>query len=143
MPDDPDTRKPLVWPDIPFDDETQSEYSEYKYSEKPKFDSEIYEYYKSMIQLRKSSEAFIYGNFEFENFDDDKNILGYRRTFNDESFLILFNNNDQQNTLQVPMDISGYRIVFSYQADADQNGKILTLPPYSGLVLRIMKFSGN
>ena len=141
--DDPDTRKPLVWPDIPFDDETQSEYSEYKYSEKPKFDSEIYEYYKSMIQLRKSSEAFIYGNFEFENFDDDKNILGYRRTFNDESFLILFNNNDQQNTLQVPLDISGYRIVFSYQADADQNGKILTLPPYSGLVLRIMKFSGN
>jgi alpha-glucosidase len=98
----------------------------------------MYEYYKSMIQLRKSSEAFIYGNFEFENFDDDKNILGYRRTFNDESFLILFNNNDQQNTVQVPLDISGFSIVFSYLADADQKGKILTLPPYSGLVLRMM-----
>lgn len=135
--DDPDCRKPLIWPDIEFDIETQSDKSDYEYAEKPQFDTSLYEYYKSVIRLRKSSPAFTYGNFEFENLGDVNNILAYRRSFEDEKYLVIFNNNEKLNTLQVPIEIPEYQIVFSYQADAHQNGKILTMSPYSALVLKI------
>lgn len=135
--DDPDCRKPLVWPDIDFDNETQSEKAAYTYDETPRFDSLMFSYYKSLIQLRKSSPAFTYGIFEFEQHGEQHNVLVYYRTLKDERYLILINNNEKENSVQVPLDIADYKIVFSYQSDEGQTGKILSLPPFSGMVLKV------
>ncbi len=73
--DDPDNRKPLVWQDIEFDIERQSDFSAYSYAEKPVFDNDMYEYYKSLIGLRKSSKAFVYGKYEMTEVSNAQNIL--------------------------------------------------------------------
>lgn len=135
--DDPDCRKPLVWPDINFDKETASEFSSYFYEYQPQFDAEMYKYYKSLIKLRKSSKAFVYGSYEFVDLDDGKNVLAYYRLFQNEKYLIIFNNNDINHNIflgdeyQLQMTFTSNNI---YLSDS-----VIYLPPFSGAVMRCSK----
>ena len=136
--DDPDSRKPLVWPDINFEPETQSDFSEYTYSETPKFDQAMYDYYKSLIKLRKSSPAFTYGEYQLLDVADGRNVLAYYRSDGKERFLILFNNNPESNSIKLPDDVKKYAIAFSYpQSNQPELSSSMILKAYSGLVLKV------
>ena len=136
--DDPDNRKPMVWPDISFEEETESSYSAYEYSEKPVFDTSMFEYYKSVIRLRKTSKAFTDGTYLFEPIADDLNVLAYYRTLADEKFLVIFNNNKNDVAVKLPLDITSYSVVFSYRNEIQELGKLFKLQPYSAVVLQVM-----
>ena len=50
----------------------------------------ILNFYKKMIQLKKSSECLIYGKYNLI-LEDDPNIFAYERILNDEKFLVICN----------------------------------------------------
>jgi len=135
--DDPDNRKPMVWPDVTFSPETNSGFSAYTYSEVPAFDHKMFEYYKSLIALRKSSPAFSNGHYEFLDTPASDRILAYRRTHGHTDYVVVFNNNPEMNEFQPekgytePVFICGEKPVFS--------NKGYLLHPYSGMVLKIVR----
>lgn len=135
--DDPDCRKPLVWPDIEFEDETQSDFSAYPYKQKPQVDPHMVAYYKSLIQLRKSSKAFVYGSYHFISLYDDKNILAYTRSLEKEKFLIVFNNNPQVNTLQLKDNLKAEKTIFNFNG-TQLIGFTLIMPPFSAVVIKAL-----
>lgn len=135
--DDPDNRKPLTWPDINFEPETQSDFSDYTYSEQPVFNASVFQFYQSIIKLRCSSKAFSNGNYEFENISDENNILAYYRSSDDEKFLIIFNNNENKTSIRLPINIVGYEVVFAYRFIKKESGKLIDFPPYSAVVFKI------
>ncbi|MBC7886180.1 MAG: hypothetical protein H7X99_11940, partial [Saprospiraceae bacterium] len=135
--DDPDNRKPLTWPDIVFDEETQSDFSTYNYREKISFDADMFDFYKSLIKLRKSSDVFVYGKYQFENVGGN-NVLAYSRQNGDEKYLVIFNNNPFVNEITLPDFAKNHELIFGYQIEKLQNSGKAFLPPYSGVVLKIL-----
>ncbi|MGZ3772296.1 MAG: glycoside hydrolase family 13 protein [Bdellovibrio sp.] len=55
----------------------------------------IFNYYRSLIQLRRSEPAFVYGNYELKMKDNPK-IYAYTRTLNKTKMLIICNLTDKQ-----------------------------------------------
>ena len=136
--DDPDSRKPLTWPDINFEPETQSSFSSYTYTETPKFDQSMHDYYKSLIKLRKSSPAFTYGEYRLIDVADGRNVFAYYRTDGKDRFLVLFNNNPESNSIKLPDDISKYTMVFGYpESNQIELSPSMILKAYTGLVLKV------
>ncbi len=134
--DDPDCRKPLVWPDIKFDVETPSHFTGYAYEYQPKFDEKMFEYYKSLIQLRKSSKAFVYGSYEFLPLADDKNILAYIREYQKEKYLVVFNNNPKSQDVLLSKTPLKLKVIFNYN-NSTLTGMILKMLAFSGVVVRV------
>ncbi|MBK8625619.1 MAG: glycoside hydrolase family 13 protein [Saprospiraceae bacterium] len=135
--DDPDNRKPLIWPDIKFDKESQSDFSSYKYEEDIAFDQDMFDYYKSLIILRKSHPAFIYGTYRIIDVSKGKNVLAYYRIQNAEKFIVVFNNNAEVNEINLPEASENCKIVFQYGKDAISLNQTMILKPFSALVLKI------
>ena len=134
--DDPDNRKPLTWPEIEFEIETQCPYSAYKYEEKPEFDRNMFEFYKSLIKLRKSDRTFVYGSYQMTDLAPNKNILAYYRTTNENKYLIIFNNNTESIEIAMPHAIEKCHKVFEFNHTGELKN-IMTLNPFSALVLKI------
>lgn len=136
--DDPDNRKPLAWPDIKFEPETQSFLSDYQYSEIPTFDQALYDYYKSLIALRKSSDAFSSGSYEFIPAQGSQKVLAYKRTNGAEEFVAVFNNNAEMNEFD-HSDTGNSQIVFKSGEHPVKVVRGYLMQPYTGFVLRIKK----
>ena len=136
--DDPDNRKPLAWPDIKFEPETQNFLSDYQYSEIPTFDQALYDYYKSLIALRKSSDAFSSGSYEFIPAQGSQKVLAYKRTNGAEEFVAVFNNNAEMNEFD-HSDTGNSQIVFKSGEDPVKVARGYLMQPYTGFVLRIKK----
>ena len=134
--DDPDNRKPLTWPEIEFEIETQCPYSAYKYEEKPEFDRNMFEFYKSLIKLRKSDQTFVYGSYQMTDLAPNKNILAYYRTTNESKYLIIFNNNTETIEIELFDPIEKYHKIFEFNHTGDLKN-IMALNPFSALVLKI------
>ncbi len=134
--DDPDCRKPLVWPDIQFDLETPSKFTGYVYEYQPTFDQNMFDFYKSLIQLRKSSKAFVYGSYEFLPLADDKNILAYMRQFENEKYLIVVNNNPLEQEILVSKTQVKLKILLNYN-QVELKTLSLKMSPFSGVVLKV------
>jgi len=136
--DDPDCRKPLVWPDIIFESESPCVFSKFEYNEVPKFDKDMYEFYKAAIKLRKTSTAFSLGKFDFDTFGDDKNVLSYYRILDETCFLVLINNNPSETMLKLPIEHKAYKLVFSYRYESEEVGKLIKMLSFSAVVLKII-----
>jgi cyclomaltodextrinase len=140
--DDPDNRKPLPWPDIAFDAETQSDFSSEPYAFTPSFDAEMHRYYKELIALRKSSSAFSSGTYELEQLSDpEKNIFAYTRKSASDSFMIVFNNNSATQSISLPLGIKvpvmAYWVGNVSQQSDQSNGITYRLAPFSAMVIRL------
>ncbi len=134
--DDPDNRKPLIWTDIDFEEESASTLSAFAYRQKPHFDQSLFSYYQSLIQLRKRSPAFSLGDYSFVQIPGDR-VLAYQRDADQESCLVLFNHQNQAETIEIPNEFKGADLLFSVenvQVNAGR-GQII-LPPFGGAVLQ-------
>ena len=135
--DDPDNRKPMVWPDMHFEPETQSNFSDYKYTYQPEFDKEMYEYYKALIRLRKSDKAFAYGDFTMQHVSHNDKILAYVRENIKSEYWILFNVHIEYNEAHLPFEKGN--IIFQIHAEHMNYENVLLMPPYSGVVIQRIK----
>jgi len=135
--DDPDNRKPLVWPDIDFENETQSEFSDYTYSEKPSFNQEMFDYYKSLIAMRKSSPVFTYGTYEMTELLENEKLLAYYRTLDNEKYLVVFNSNNEVSEVDLSKVTPKYELVFSYRCGEIEEKGHINMPAYSAFVVKI------
>jgi cyclomaltodextrinase / maltogenic alpha-amylase / neopullulanase len=131
--DDPDNRKPLVWPDMEFEFETPSSYSKYSYKEKPVFNQQMFDYIKSLIALRKSDKLWSYGNYAFVDVPHP-DVLVYKRWNETGTYYVMINKT--QNPVEFVWSEPAGAIKFTYN-EMNFIGNALKMGAYSGGVVKV------
>jgi glycosidase len=91
-PDDPSNRQPLPWPDQgPYDAEGVG------------FNEDVFEAFQRAIGARNALPALRTGDYELIGTDDDRGLIGFRRTLEDQTVLVLVNRSGE--TAEVTLDV--------------------------------------
>jgi glycosidase len=109
--DDPDCRKPMVWPEFVYDDEVahpcdrlpDCDYSRPR--DRVAFDRELFDYYRSLIQLRRDHPALRRGTYRTVLTDDANRLFAFERTYQDERIRAVFNGSWKAAT--IPPEVLG------------------------------------
>lgn len=117
-------------------------YINYNHAE---MNSELFDYYKGLIQLRKEYSAFRKADYEdvhFFNITDNEFALGYLVKHEDQTFIVLFNVDTNMNEEFILPKGEWEIIVNENEAGIETIDTIedkVTLNPSAGMVLRLSK----
>ncbi|TSA30494.1 MAG: alpha-amylase [Bacteroidetes bacterium] len=129
--DDPDCRKPLWWEGMAFDPETRTNIRKgKKLYDSVGFDREQFEFYKKLIDIRKSNPVLAIGQVEFLIAEGNK--LGYRRYDGRNEILVLFNLEPRPVSFDLPGNTGYTDLLHGGIISGDSVG----LNPLSALVLK-------
>ncbi len=137
--DDPDDRKPMVWPEFKYEDETHHPFNKKRPADKVFFDSSIFNWYRKMISLKKKEPSLSVGKINFGIIKAKKELLYYTRTLNADSLTVVINNNKSSSKFSVT------EAGIKNECKDLISGKLLspredfTLPPYGIAILKGVK----
>lgn len=141
--DDPDCRKPMVWPEFKYDTETTHPFGKPRPADEVKFDEELFKYHKKIAAIRNENKALALGNISFVLTDDQNGVLGFTREFEGDKIFVLLNNNNKVrnvssaklrellNTERLKDMVSGGKISLQHP------GEQVKLNPYQILICKI------
>ena len=96
---DPDDRKPMLWPDIEYDDEVYLPDGNKRQPDKVNINTELQAHYKKLIHMHHQNPALTLGSFTTLLTDDKKDLYGYEREYQGQRVWVIFNNSDQEQQL--------------------------------------------
>ena len=102
--DDPDDRKPMVWPEFDYDTETASPFGKIRPADTVKFDSSLFNWYQTIISIRKSNIELMLGDIKFKVINEENGLLAYKRNYNNKTSFIIVNNSSKENKLKISSD---------------------------------------
>lgn len=135
---DPDCRKPMMWPDMKFEDEHLVTGNRHlKKFEKIEPDFQMLDFYKKIISLRKKYPCLSHGKFVTYFSSGEKRVYVYSRE--DQNNTVLFAFNRESEACDVSLDISvskQFSDYFSGKIFKSKSEKLsLNLEPYSFKIL--------
>lgn len=135
--DDPGTRKPMVWSDIEYENETMHPFNKQRKDDKVRQDTILLDFYKKIITIRKSYPALTYGNIEFTIVDDENKILAYNRKYKGNEIAVVFNKSELNHKVNIPLKNKGkYVNVLNKQVyTANANILEVEMEPLTALIL--------
>ncbi|MEL6562278.1 MAG: glycoside hydrolase family 13 protein, partial [Bacteroidota bacterium] len=135
---DPDDRMPMNWPDIDFDLQDSHPFGLERPSDDVNFDQGMFNYYKSIINIRHQYEATRRGEVTLVSTGD---ILVFKRVLNGEEVYFAFNNQNQPNDSQIIDPSEALEpVFFTHGNPSEVSNEFLDgthsfeLPAYSGVV---------
>jgi glycosidase len=105
--DDPDNRKPMVWDDIVYEDETTHPLNISRKTDQVKQDIELLEFYKSLIKIRKENPALSHADVKFILADDINFTFAYSRKFRDDEIIVVFNKSKEVKKIELESEYEG------------------------------------
>ena len=130
--DDPDTRKPLLWRDLKYEDELTHPMGLDRRHDVVRPDLQQLALYKELIALRKANmPLWVEGETTWRIVDDQRRILAYERLLGTQRALVVFNAADVAQPVQIPPGT--YRQEFP--VGAVETLSQLDLAPLSAVVL--------
>lgn len=148
--DDPHTRKPMIWSELKYEDEIINEISDFRKgfaTYKVEENKDLLEFYKLINNFRAKSSALKKGSLEFLYSNDEKNVIAFSRTHNDEKVVAVFNIGSHTDNLIIPLDAkevifnelcSGEEGILKSDESADAS-LIITIMPGSVKIFRLIK----
>lgn len=129
--DDPDCRKPLMWPEYQF----STERHDFNHSGDGAVDSLIFNnnhfnYYKKLIEIRKANTVLSSGDINFIKAKDE--LLIYSRSDGNAVIYVAFNMSNMPVDIEIP---SKSNLVDLLSGKMYMNGDV-TLEPLSGVILK-------
>lgn len=140
--DDPDCRKPMVWPDLTYEPEISHPFNKPRPEDEVNFNQDLFDWYKKIIQIRNENLVLSLGDINFFLIDDEKQILGYERKLDDDLILIILNNRQMMQDINLGMEkiVEGehdFIDLVEEESYKTENQKIkLTLKPYQVMILQ-------
>lgn len=140
--DDPDDRKPMIWPDLDYDAESHNPRGSDRQPDQVVFDHDLHVFYRGTIRLRKHFPALRRGSFHPVLAHDAAKALVFRRTLDDQTLYVAVNRGEgpwsadvpvpRGTTLQEVFTASGqpHRV----RVDTTDEGVRITLPERDGAV---------
>ena len=99
---DPDSRKPMIWPDIRFEDEVYNADGTTHTPDKVEINSSLFEHYKKLIHIRKENPALQQGTYKTLLADNKKDLLVFERRYKGESIIVVLNNSSREAEIALP-----------------------------------------
>jgi glycosidase len=100
--DDPDDRKPLVWADLEYEDETTHPFGRPRPRDRVVPDTALFRVYQRLISLRtRHLRLFVDGSLGWVRTDDAAGVLAYERVLGDQRAVIAFNVSDEPREFAV------------------------------------------
>lgn len=96
----------------------------------------IFYHYKKLIEIRKSNETIIYGDYNLLC-EDDKNIFAYTRKLDGDTILVVCNFYNIETKINYEGDYESLEILISNYSDSSINLSNLKLRPYEAIMYRI------
>ena len=89
--DDPDCRKPMVWPDLDYETETTHPFGLSRQHDAVVVNSDVLGFYKEMIHLRRSSPELQTGSMKLMTFPGHDRLVAMVRTIGSTTTIAAFN----------------------------------------------------
>jgi glycosidase len=132
--DDPDCRKPMVWADYQYEPETHHPFGLERPTDTVEVDEELFQFYKSVIKLRKEHESLRRGKYKTVFIDDEKYIFAFERFTNSETIRVVFNTSENFKIVQPEKylfpDPKKWELIFG------DSGALEKIPTKSGRVYK-------
>ena len=132
--DDPDDRKPMVWPDLEYEDEHSHPIpGKARSDDEVTFDQELFDYYRKLIRVRKENIALSRGDYRTMQSSED-GLFVFQRVFGENYVIVVLNNSEQLRTTRLAAR-GNYVDALSGDAFIGPDGLSIELPAKSGRIL--------
>ena len=110
--DDPDERKPMVWSDLRYEDETADPVGRPRHRDRVAPDMALMRTYRDLIALRRQHlRLFVDGSLNWLITDDVWGLLAYERVLGSQRAIVAFNASDAPHEIQIQAE-GTYRTVW-------------------------------
>ncbi len=114
--DDPDNRKPMVWSDLKYENETHHPFGLEMPNDTVEVNKELLKFYQSVIKLRKEHESLRRGGYKTIFIDDERCIFTFERFTKNETIRVVFNTSDNIQEVEpekyLSTDAKQWQLVF-------------------------------
>lgn len=97
----------------------------------------VFYHYKKLIEIRKSNETIIYGDYKLLC-EDDKNIFAYVRELNGDKILVVCNFYEKEVEFKYDEEFKNAEILLSNYNDSSLAIDKLKLRPYEAIMYRVL-----
>ena len=102
--DDPDDRKPMVWPDLTFADEALDPRGRPRTPDPVAFDTTLFAFYQEAVALRRSDAVLRRGDLRVLAADSASGSFAMERTLGAERRVVALNRTDESQFLPLPVE---------------------------------------
>ncbi|KML43538.1 glycoside hydrolase family 13 protein [Cytobacillus firmus] len=95
----------------------------------------VYYFYQKLIELRKQNEVMVYGDYK-DLLPDDEHLYVYTRSYNDVTWLIVLNHDDEQQRFTFNGFTNRKLILSNYRSDFEKNEEVLH--PHEARIYKII-----
>ena len=140
--DDPDCRKPMVWPDLNYEPEISHPFNKPRPKDEVSFNQNLFGWYKKLINIRKDNPVLALGDINFFLIDNKNKVLGYERTLDGKKMFIILNNQNKSTEFKLNLnkmlpDGNTLKDMIAEKTFNVEDGIIdLPLEPYQILILK-------
>ena len=132
--DDPDDRKPMVWPDLRYDHERSHPVAGRRRNDDTVgFDRDIFTWYQKLITIHTTHPALQLGTYRTLLADDAANVFSFERTSGTERIVTVLNAGTTTQRVRLP--ISGLFTDLLTEQSYQTGGEPLAITAQSGMIL--------
>ncbi|MCH8556934.1 MAG: glycoside hydrolase family 13 protein [Balneolia bacterium] len=133
-PNDPCNRKPMLWPELKYDNETAFPNEPDRNEEPNGFDADLHAHHRELIRVRRENKALANGEYRTIIADDVSSVFGFERYFGDERVAVIFNTGSVRYEC-CPEGYAESGLLFGMNAELSRNG-ISRIEPDGVIIIR-------
>lgn len=141
---DPDDRKPMVWPDIAYADERALPNGKLRpedEADQVAVNTDLYDHYRKLIGIRNSHKALQLGDYRTLLADNGSEVFAFQRRFGEETIWVVLNNSDTAQTVRLPRaGFDAFEDLLNNRSHGGRQGDLeIELPARQAAVLKALK----
>ncbi len=110
--DDPCDRMPMVWEDLNYEARTLGPFGKLESSYPIKFDSELFDYYRRLINVRRDHPSLRHGSVQYLATNDQAQTIAFSRSIEEETLIVCVNRGERDAQIdlmpkELAEDVSG------------------------------------
>lgn len=118
---DPDCRKPMLWPNQKYDAETFNPNQSKHDPDEVVFDQDLFDWYKKFIGFRQQYRSVRLGSYNSLVIDDEKKLYAFTRKLGNEEVIVIINRSDKPLLFTHPeLNRQKYKNLLTKQAAGTQ-----------------------
>jgi cyclomaltodextrinase / maltogenic alpha-amylase / neopullulanase len=102
--DDPDERKPMVWPDLRYDAEASDPFGRPRTPDPVAYDHDLAAFYRTLAHLRTRTPALTHGSFRTLVADDAHRVFAYERRLGENVVVVAFHLGAGTHEVSIPFE---------------------------------------
>lgn len=132
--DDPDNRKPMLWPDLNYEHETARPRHDSMSHHEVAFDPKLHQFYRKLIHLRGHYPPLKHGTIQIKYSQEDHGAMGLVRSDSEQTLVLWVNPCSTSKDIELDPKSLFQNLISNGPVFPDHSHGKLTLPPYSALM---------